>query len=104
MIMYSEIDSDGDGFITLEEFTVISSAFEPPVVGSFELHDVFDFFDTDKNSKISAEELLGVFMAIGGDEKRCTLDECKSMIKGVDSDGDGFVCFQDFSKMMERQR
>ncbi|KAI3930377.1 hypothetical protein MKX01_003405 [Papaver californicum] len=104
MIMFSEIDSDGDGFITLEEFTAISPAFEPPAVGSSELRDVFDFFDTDKNGKISAEELLGVLMAIGGDEQRCTLDECKSMINGVDSDGDGFVCFQDFCKMMERQR
>ncbi|RZC44080.1 hypothetical protein C5167_037027 [Papaver somniferum] len=104
MIMFSEIDSDGDGFITLEEFSAISSAFEPPASGSSELRDVFDYFDTDKNGKISAEELLGVFRAIGGDEQRFTLDECKSMISGVDSDGDGFVCFKDFSKMMERQR
>ncbi|KAI3945352.1 hypothetical protein MKW92_043353 [Papaver armeniacum] len=104
MVMFNEIDSDGDGFITLEEFSAISSAFEPPASGSSELRDVFDFFDTDKNGKISAEELLGVFKAIGGDEHRFTLDECKSMISGVDSDGDGFVCFKDFSKMMERRR
>ncbi|KAI3936799.1 hypothetical protein MKW98_021661 [Papaver atlanticum] len=42
MIMFSDIY--GDGFITLEEFSAISSAFEPPVVGSSKLRNMFDFF------------------------------------------------------------
>ncbi|KAF8403590.1 hypothetical protein HHK36_011694 [Tetracentron sinense] len=96
-LMLEEVDRDGDGCITLEEFSAISTAFGP-ACGS-ELRDAFEFFDTDRDGKISAEELLGVFVAIG--DERCTLEDCRRMIVGVDTDGDGFVCFEDFSRMMD---
>ncbi|OVA13751.1 EF-hand domain [Macleaya cordata] len=101
LMMFTEVDRDGDGCITLEEFGAISSAFGP-ANGLEELRDTFDCFDTDHDGKISAEELLRFFMEIG--DERCTIDECRRMISGVDSDGDGFVCFEDFTRMMERRR
>nr|GLL24548.1 probable calcium-binding protein CML36 [Ipomoea trifida] len=100
-LMLSEVDRDGDGCISLEEFSVLSSAFAPPSCDS-ELRDAFDFFDTDHDGKISAEELFNVFRTIG--DSRCTLEECRRMIVGVDNNGDGFVCFEDFCRMMEQQR
>ncbi|XP_042516663.1 probable calcium-binding protein CML36 [Macadamia integrifolia] len=99
-MMLMDVDRDGDGCVSLEEFGALSSAFGP-ACGS-ELRDAFDFFDANRDGKISAEELLKGFLAIGDD--RCTLEDCKRMIDGVDTDGDGFVCFEDFSRMMERQR
>ncbi|XP_043690609.1 probable calcium-binding protein CML36 [Telopea speciosissima] len=99
-MMLMDIDRDGDGCISLEEFGAISSVFGP-ACGS-ELHDAFNFFDADRDGKISAEELLKGFLAIGDD--RCTLEDCRRMIDGVDTNGDGFVCFDDFSRMMEQQR
>ncbi|XP_020208874.1 probable calcium-binding protein CML36 [Cajanus cajan] len=66
-----------------------------------ELKEVFQVFDTDRDGRISAEELLRVFRAIG--DERCTLEECRRMIEGVDRNGDGFVCFEDFSQMMDLQ-
>ncbi|KAF9595159.1 hypothetical protein IFM89_037588 [Coptis chinensis] len=96
-LMLTDVDRDGDGCISLEKFGAISSAFEGPAVGT-ELKDAFDCFDADRDGKISAEELMGVFIAIGDAE--CTLADCKRMIASVDSDGDGFVCFEDFTRMM----
>ncbi|KAH6779644.1 hypothetical protein C2S52_010881 [Perilla frutescens var. hirtella] len=100
-LMLSEVDRDGDGCITLEEFHAIGSAFAPPTDHS-ELRDTFDFFDSDRDGKITAEELFSVFKTIG--DARCTLEDCRRMIRGVDRNGDGFVCIEDFGRMMEHQQ
>ncbi|XP_010277607.1 PREDICTED: probable calcium-binding protein CML36 [Nelumbo nucifera] len=97
LLMLTEIDQDGDGCISLEEFEAISSSLVPAALS--DLREAFNVFDADRDGKISAEELLGVFSAIGDD--RCTLEDCRRMIRSVDTNGDGFVCFEDFSRMME---
>ncbi|CAI9754800.1 unnamed protein product [Fraxinus pennsylvanica] len=99
-MMLSDVDTDGDGCISLEEFQAIESAFGPPSCDT-ELRDTFDFFDSNGDGKITAEELFNVFRTIG--DARCTLEDCRRMIRGVDVNGDGFVCFEDFSRMMEQQ-
>uniref|UniRef100_A0A5B6YFP0 Putative calcium-binding protein CML36 n=1 Tax=Davidia involucrata TaxID=16924 RepID=A0A5B6YFP0_DAVIN len=99
-MMLSEVDRDGDGCISLEEFGAIRSAFEPPACDS-ELRDAFNVFDTDHDGRITAEELHGVFKAIG--DEQCTLEDCRRMIIDVDKNGDGFVCFEDFTRMMEQR-
>ncbi|VFQ90326.1 unnamed protein product [Cuscuta campestris] len=100
-MMLTDVDRDGDGFITLEDFCALRSAFAPPSCDS-ELRDAFDFFDADHDGKITAEELFSVFRTIG--DAVCTIEDCRRMITGVDKNGDGFVCFEDFSRMMELQR
>ncbi|CAK9184009.1 unnamed protein product [Ilex paraguariensis] len=100
-MMLSDVDRDGDGCISLEEFGAIGPAFGPPECDS-ELRETFDFFDADHNGKITAEELFNVFSVIG--DGQCTLEDCRRMISGVDRNGDGFVCFEDFSRMMELQK
>ncbi|KAK6127232.1 hypothetical protein DH2020_039031 [Rehmannia glutinosa] len=100
-LMLSEVDRDGDGCITLEEFYAIGSAFAPPACDG-ELRDAFGFFDSDRDGRITAEELFSVFKTIG--DAGCTLEDCRRMISEVDRNGDGFVCFEDFSLMMEQQQ
>jgi len=78
----------------------LGSACEP--AGGDELRDAFVFFDSDRDGKITAEELLNVYKAFG--DEKCTLEDCKGMIAVVDKNGDGFVCFEDFCRMMELQR
>ncbi|BAB86191.1 unknown protein [Oryza sativa Japonica Group] len=69
--------------------------------GEDELMEAFKVFDADGDGRITAEELRGVMVAIlGGDGDGCSLDDCRRMIGGVDADGDGFVGFQDFARMM----
>lgn len=100
-VMLREVDCNGDGTIRLEELAsrVVSS---DQSRGSNELKETFEFFDTDRDGFISAEELLRVFSTIG--DERCTLDDCKRMIASVDDDGNGSVCFTEFSRMMDLPR
>ncbi|XP_057982645.1 probable calcium-binding protein CML35 [Malania oleifera] len=98
--MLSEVDRNGDGCISLDELGAIGSVFGP-ARGS-ELRDAFDIFDRDHDGRITAEELLLVFQAIG--DEGCTMDDCQRMIAGVNKNGDGFVRFEDFSRMMEQQQ
>ncbi|MQL89693.1 hypothetical protein Taro_022271 [Colocasia esculenta] len=108
-MMLAEVDRDGDGCISLQDFEALGSALGRRPGGSEgappaeeELKDAFGVFDADGDGRISAEELLGVFRALGDDG--CTLDDCRRMIGGVDSRGVGFVCFEDFVRMMDGQR
>ncbi|KAF8085914.1 hypothetical protein N665_0642s0010 [Sinapis alba] len=98
-VMLKEVDCDGDGTIRLEKLAsrVVSS--DDQSRDANEMRETFEFFDADRDGKISAEELLRVFSAIG--DERCTLEECERMIAAVDDDGNGFVCFTEFSKMMD---
>ncbi|KAK9664419.1 hypothetical protein RND81_14G040300 [Saponaria officinalis] len=98
--MINEIDIDGDGCISLDELQAVGSIFESTAhEEEVELRAAFNFFDTDHDGKISAVELYDGFRKLG--DERCTLDDCRRMIEGVDVNKDGFVCFHDFSRMMD---
>ncbi|KAL8460781.1 hypothetical protein ACS0TY_032332 [Phlomoides rotata] len=95
--MIKEVDADGDGFIDLEEFIELNTKdidYDEVLVS---LKEAFEVFDIDKNGAISAEELQNVLQSLG---EECTLAECKKMISGVDSDGNGTINFDEFKVMM----
>ncbi|KAL6963022.1 hypothetical protein U1Q18_037987, partial [Sarracenia purpurea var. burkii] len=103
--MMEEIDTDRDGFINLDEFTRFCSGagFDGDGGGDdgglAELKDAFELYDQDKNGLISAVELHQILNRLG---EKCSVGDCTKMIKSVDSDGDGFVSFVEFQKMMSK--
>ena len=99
-LMVKEVDRDGDGFINLEEFVFLNSSFSSSsssVESDQGLRDAFQVFDADSDGKISAQELHRVLIRLGD---VCTIEDCGRMIRGVDTDGDGYVDFQEFCRMM----
>ncbi|XP_047313455.1 probable calcium-binding protein CML25 [Impatiens glandulifera] len=97
--MIRDMDKDGDGFIDLAEFIELNTKDlgSDDVLDS--LREAFLVFDIDKNGSISAEELQNVLKSLGDD---CSIAECRRMISGVDSNGDGIISFEEFKVMMIR--
>lgn len=63
------------------------------------LRQAFRVFDQDGDGFITVKELQSVLLSLGMKEGRSII-KCQQMIKGVDSDGNGKVDFQEFKKLM----
>ncbi|KAJ9153048.1 hypothetical protein P3X46_026537 [Hevea brasiliensis] len=95
--MITEFDADGDGFIDFQEFVEMNTQGMDTDDVLENLKDAFSVYDIDGNGSISAEELHKVMGSLG---EPCSIAECKKMISGVDSDGDGMIDFEEFKVMM----
>ncbi|KAJ0038769.1 hypothetical protein Pint_22390 [Pistacia integerrima] len=95
--MMREIDSDGDGFVDFNEFVELNTKGVDSEEIMTNLKDAFSVYDIDGDGSITAEELFEVLKSLGDE---CTLAECKKMISGVDSDGNGTIDFEEFKVMM----
>ncbi|KAJ3679868.1 hypothetical protein LUZ60_016146 [Juncus effusus] len=95
--MVKELDLNGDGQIDFEEFSQAVTC--GGAKGDHEaLAEAFEVFDRDKNGLISARELRRVLVGLG--HGKCSLRDCRLMIRGVDKNGDGMVDFDEFKSMM----
>ncbi|KAH7426177.1 hypothetical protein KP509_11G088300 [Ceratopteris richardii] len=66
-----------------------------------DLLDAFRVFDKDGNGFISPEELNATLMQLGLLPSSTSLARVHSMIRRVDTDGDGQVSFTEFQNMMK---
>lgn len=96
-LMVSVADSNGDGFIDFAEFAELNTFGVDDPRRLQDMKSAFGIFDFDGNGLISPDELLRVFHSLG---ERCSLEDCRIMIASVDSNGDGYVSFDEFLIMM----
>jgi len=96
---FSKADLDGDGYIDFSEWQ-ISCVNKDQILKKERLVAAFKHFDRDGNGKISAKELKKV---LGSGNKKFGNDSIwKQIIKEADEDGDGYITFTEFTKMMNQ--
>nr|GMD16187.1 putative calcium-binding protein CML19 [Ipomoea batatas] len=62
---------------------------------------VFAYFDEDGDGRVSAAELQRAVRAVGGE---LTAEEAEEAVRLSDSDGDGMLGIEDFTKLMEGEK
>ena len=95
--MINEVDVDGNGTIDFPEFLTMMARKLKDVDAEAEIREAFKVFDKDGNGLISANELRHVMTSLG---EKLTDEEVDEMMREADIDGDGFVNYEEFVKMM----
>ena len=101
--IFERVDIDKNGSINYWEF-VAAATKASTLLCNENLKIAFEVFDKNNSGAISAEEIRGLFynnqqQIQDGDE----VDESviDAIIQQVDENGDGEICFEEFSKMMQ---
>lgn len=95
--MINEVDLDGNGNIDFKEFLGLMVRKMKDTDTEEELLEAFKVFDRDGNGLISSIELRHVMTQLG---EKLSDDEVEEMIKEADQDGDGYINYEEFVKMM----
>jgi calmodulin len=96
--MIYEIDEDGKGTISFDEFLKIMARKSKSEDDEDEdLKEAFDIFDVDGNGFITAEELQEVMVNFG---VTLTNAEAVEMIRSADADGDQVLNIEEFYTLM----
>ncbi|WOK93774.1 hypothetical protein Cni_G02475 [Canna indica] len=109
--MVERVDANGDGLIDLGEFRKLYAELggtggdqeeesREEEDEEMELREAFEVFDGNRDGTITAEELAMVLTSLGL-KQGARLEDCRDMIRKVDTDGDGKVNFDEFKKMMK---
>lgn len=95
--IFQVADLDGDGFIDFKDFLEVHK--KSGGIKTLDIQTAFRTFDLNGDGKISAEEVMEVLRRLG---ERCSLEDCRKMVKAVDTEGDGLVNMDEFMTMMTR--
>jgi len=96
--IFKALDTDNSGFIDFEEF-VRAAIDKEKLLNEQTLKFAFQFFDKDGNGDITRDSIKNVFFPnINKNDVRES--RLQSIIKDVDTNGDGKISFQEFSSVM----
>ncbi|KAI3789324.1 hypothetical protein L2E82_02117 [Cichorium intybus] len=93
--IFEVADLDGDGFIDFKEFMEVQK--KGGGVKAVDVQSAFRTFDLDGDGKISVEEVFELMKRLG---ERCSLQDCRKMVRAVDSNQDGVIDMDEFMTMM----
>lgn len=93
----NDIDKDGDGDIDFSEFLRLMSTKLKDAQTEEELLEAFKVFDTKGKQRFGEPELAEICKRLKCDFRP---DEIKEMISVADINGDGFIDFEEFVRIM----
>lgn len=97
--MISDIDNDGDGTISFQEFLQLMTTKMSEKDTKEEILKAFKLFDDDDTGLISFKNLKRVAKELG---ETMTDEELQEMIDEADRDGDGEISEEEFLRIMKK--
>lgn len=91
------IDAEGTGYVSFEEFCTIVRKKISDDEEEREMRDMFRILDKEKRGEVNTEELRWILKNLGDDLTEADIDD---MIADVDTDGSGWVDYNEFCKLM----
>merc|ERR1719474_630371 len=91
--LINEIDQDGNGCITFNEFVWLMTREMHDTDIEEEIREAFRVFDKEGHGFISTQDLTEVMLKLG---EKLTIEETEEMIYEADLDGDGNVNYEEF--------
>merc|ERR1712178_392274 len=92
-----DIDQDGTGYVEYEEFETLVRRKIQEDEDERELKEIFRVLDKEKRGEVNTSELRWILKSLGDD---LTEEDIDDMIADVDTDGSGWVDYDEFSKLM----
>ncbi|KAK4468405.1 hypothetical protein MN116_007521 [Schistosoma mekongi] len=92
-----QVDDDATGFIDFNGFLICYGKKLQEDQDERDLRDAFRVLDKNKRGEIDVEDLRWILKGLGDD---LTEEEIDDMIRDTDTDGSGFVDFDEFYKLM----
>lgn len=93
--MIKSVDKDGSGCIEFDEFVALM--IKKTKESELEMRDAFSALDRNKNGYISPNDLRHLLYCMG---ENYSLEEINDLLQEIDQDGDGFINYQEFLRLM----
>ncbi|KAK2991511.1 hypothetical protein RJ640_016546 [Escallonia rubra] len=93
--IFEVADLDRDGFIDFKEYVEVQK--KGGGIKTADIQSAFRTFDLDGDGKITAEEVFELLRRL---EESCSLQDCRRMVRAVDTKEDGAIDMDEFMTMM----